>query len=65
MIKIIIIITVCSCCVVPFILYLAYPAEPSFCFPKCLMDKVNSGHYGRKSGQGFYIWEGDKALRVA
>lgn len=43
----------------------AFPAEPSFCLPKCLMEKVNSGHYGRKSGQGFYVWEGDKALRVA
>ena len=48
-----------------FSFFLAYPSEPAFCLPKCLMDKVNSGHYGRKSGQGFYIWEGDKAVRVA
>jgi len=43
----------------------AYPEEPSFCIPKCLVEKVNSAHFGRKTGKGFYIWEGDKAVAVA
>lgn len=43
----------------------AHPDEPSFVLPRSLIEKVNSGHLGRKSGQGFYVWEGDKAVRIA
>lgn len=41
----------------------AYPDEPSFIIPKCLEEKVAKGEFGRKTGKGFYIWEGDKAVR--
>ena len=37
-----------------------YPNEPSFFIPRCLADKVASGDLGRKSGQGFYSWDGEK-----
>jgi len=37
-----------------------YPNEPSFFIPQCLADKVAAGNLGRKSGKGFYHWEGDK-----
>jgi len=37
-----------------------YPNEPSFVIPKCLESKVKAGHLGRKSGKGFYNWNGDK-----
>jgi len=37
-----------------------YPTEPSFFIPKCLKEKVTAGDLGRKSGKGFYNWEGDK-----
>ena len=37
-----------------------YPNEPAFVLPKCLKEKVDAGHLGRKSGQGFYHWDGDK-----
>jgi 3-hydroxyacyl-CoA dehydrogenase len=37
-----------------------YPNEPSFIVPQCLMDKVNAGDLGRKSGKGFYFWDGEK-----
>lgn len=36
-----------------------YPDEPSFVLPKCLKDKVEAGHLGRKSGRGFYYWDKD------
>lgn len=39
-----------------------YPDEPSFIVPNCLIEKVKAGHFGRKSGVGFYKWEGDKAI---
>ncbi|QDU84237.1 3-hydroxybutyryl-CoA dehydrogenase [Planctomycetes bacterium Pla163] len=37
-----------------------YPNEPAFAIPKVLVDKVAQGKLGRKTGEGFYIWEGDK-----
>lgn len=37
-----------------------YPEEPSFVMPKCLEEKVTEGNLGRKTGKGFYHWEGDK-----
>eukprot|EP00545_Synedropsis_sp_CCMP1620_P014026 CAMPEP_0119006112 /NCGR_PEP_ID=MMETSP1176-20130426/2119_1 /TAXON_ID=265551 /ORGANISM="Synedropsis recta cf, Strain CCMP1620" /LENGTH=320 /DNA_ID=CAMNT_0006957999 /DNA_START=103 /DNA_END=1065 /DNA_ORIENTATION=+ len=37
-----------------------YPNEPSFMIPSCLKEMVEAGHLGRKSGQGFYYWDGDK-----
>ena len=43
----------------------AHPNDPSFFIPQCLKDKVASGHFGRKSGRGFYIWEGDKLIKPA
>lgn len=41
----------------------AYPNEASFVLPKCLEEKVAKGEFGRKTGKGFYIWEGDKVIR--
>mmetsp|Transcript_20751 Transcript_20751/g.22563 ORF Transcript_20751/g.22563 Transcript_20751/m.22563 type:complete len:319 (+) Transcript_20751:73-1029(+) len=38
----------------------AYPNEPTFFVPKCLEELVQKGHLGRKSGRGFYEWNGDK-----
>jgi 3-hydroxyacyl-CoA dehydrogenase len=37
-----------------------YPNEPSFFIPKCLQEKVEAGNLGRKTGKGFYVWDGDK-----
>jgi len=37
-----------------------YPEEPAFVLPQILQDLVASGHLGRKTGQGFYHWEGDR-----
>lgn len=37
-----------------------YPDEAAFVLPACLKEKVDAGHLGRKSGQGFYHWDGDK-----
>lgn len=37
-----------------------YPDEPSFFIPDCLQAKVVAGDLGRKSGRGFYEWNGDK-----
>jgi 3-hydroxyacyl-CoA dehydrogenase len=37
-----------------------YPDEASFVIPKCLEEKVAAGDLGRKTGTGFYSWEGDK-----
>lgn len=37
-----------------------YPDEPAFQIPKVLAQKVEQGKLGRKSGEGFYKWEGDK-----
>lgn len=37
-----------------------YPDEPAFVIPDCLKEKVDAGDLGRKTGKGFYNWEGDK-----
>jgi len=37
-----------------------YPNEAAFVMPECLISKVEQGHLGRKSGKGFYHWNGDK-----
>jgi len=37
-----------------------FPDEPSFIIPDVLREKVQAGNLGRKSGQGFYKWDGDK-----
>ena len=37
-----------------------YPDEPAFAIPQILRDKVAQGKLGRKTGEGFYKWEGDK-----
>ncbi|KAF0689040.1 Aste57867_19455 [Aphanomyces stellatus] len=37
-----------------------FPNDPSFVVPPILKQMVNDGKLGRKSGQGFYKWNGDK-----
>ncbi|MBK8178012.1 MAG: 3-hydroxybutyryl-CoA dehydrogenase [Planctomycetes bacterium] len=37
-----------------------FPSEPAFAVPRILEQKVKEGKLGRKSGEGFYKWEGDK-----
>ncbi len=37
-----------------------YPKESAFAIPEVLRRKVKEGKLGRKSGEGFYKWEGDK-----
>ncbi len=37
-----------------------YPNEPAFAVPAVLRQKVQQGKLGRKTGEGFYKWEGDK-----
>ena len=37
-----------------------YPKEPAFAVPESLRRKVKEGKLGRKTGEGFYKWEGDK-----
>ena len=39
-----------------------YPNEPAFKVPALLREKVKQGKLGRKSGEGFYKWEGDKRV---
>ena len=36
------------------------PNNPIFTPPKLLVDKVKAGKLGRKTGEGFFKWEGDK-----
>ena len=31
--------------------------------PSCLIARVNQGQLGKKSGQGFYVWENGKAKK--
>ena len=37
-----------------------HPDEPAFVIPQILRDKVAAGKLGRKTGEGFYVWDGDK-----
>ena len=37
-----------------------FPDEPAFIIPEILRQKVSDGKLGRKTGEGFYKWEGDK-----
>jgi 3-hydroxyacyl-CoA dehydrogenase len=37
-----------------------YPDEPAFSVPASLRSKVAEGKLGRKTGEGYYTWEGDK-----
>jgi 3-hydroxyacyl-CoA dehydrogenase len=37
-----------------------FPEEPAFEIPAVLERKVKEGKLGRKSGEGFYKWQGDK-----
>ena len=39
-----------------------YPNDPSFRYLKLLEEMVASGNLGRKTGQGFYKWEGNKVV---
>jgi 3-hydroxyacyl-CoA dehydrogenase len=39
-----------------------YPQEPAFQVPKVLREMVRQKKLGRKTGEGFYKWEGDKRL---
>lgn len=39
-----------------------YPNDPAFQIPKLLEAKVKEGKLGRKTGQGFYTWQGDKRV---
>lgn len=39
-----------------------HPNEPAFYVPEILRQKVAEGKLGRKSGEGFYKWDGDKRL---
>jgi len=37
-----------------------FPDEQAFFIPKILETMIADGHYGRKTGQGFYEWDGDQ-----
>jgi len=37
-----------------------FPDEKAFVVPQILADKVANGELGRKSGKGFYNWDGDR-----
>ena len=39
-----------------------FPNEPAFFVPKVLDDLIKRGDFGRKTGKGFYKWEGDKLI---
>lgn len=41
-----------------------FPDDPAFFVPKCLEAKVAAGDLGRKTGRGFYMWDGDKPFGV-
>jgi 3-hydroxyacyl-CoA dehydrogenase len=40
-----------------------HPDEKAFFVPQALEEMVAKGHLGRKSGRGFYVWEGEKVVR--
>lgn len=37
-----------------------YPNEAAFQVPEILREKVSQGKLGRKTGEGFFLWDGDK-----
>jgi len=37
-----------------------FPDEPAFVMPEILKEKMKKGDLGRKTGKGFYLWDGDK-----
>jgi 3-hydroxyacyl-CoA dehydrogenase len=37
-----------------------FPGEPAFVMPEILKEKMENGDLGRKTGKGFYLWDGDK-----
>ena len=37
-----------------------YPNDPAFAIPDSLRSKVAEGKHGRKTGEGYYKWDGDK-----
>jgi 3-hydroxyacyl-CoA dehydrogenase len=39
-----------------------FPDEPAFAIPGILREKVAQKKLGRKSGEGFYKWQGDKKV---
>jgi 3-hydroxyacyl-CoA dehydrogenase len=39
-----------------------FPNEPAFVVPASLRTKVAAGRLGRKSGHGYYKWDGDKPV---
>lgn len=39
-----------------------FPQEPAFAIPEILRQKVQEKKLGRKSGEGFYKWQGDKKV---
>jgi 3-hydroxyacyl-CoA dehydrogenase len=39
-----------------------FPNEPAFVIPEVLRHKVKDGKLGRKTGEGFYKWQGDKVI---
>ena len=39
-----------------------FPQEPAFAIPEILRQKVREKKFGRKSGEGFYKWQGDKKV---
>lgn len=39
-----------------------YPEEKIFTLPKTLTQKVSEGKLGRKTGEGFWKWDGDKII---
>ena len=40
------------------------PEEKIFCVPEALKAKVAEGKLGRKTGEGFWKWDGDKIVEV-
>lgn len=43
----------------------AHPNDPAFFVPQCLEAMVKRGELGRKTGKGFYVWDGDKVVHPA
>lgn len=44
----------------PYFSATRFPDEPAFVIPACLKEKIDAGDLGRKTGKGFYEWDGDK-----